>query len=132
MSDVISKNRAAALARSAQAMLRALGGGGVAVRFPAAPAENAGNAELGIDGPVTQDYMITPVVARAAADSRLEFLFSPDSLAACLDERGESGEDFFASALGIVQGEKLLPIESVATESFAGTPYLYHVVAAES
>ena len=132
MSDVITKDRAFTLARAAHAMLRSLGGGSVVIRVPVASAENADSAELGIEGPVTQDFTVVPVVVRAPGESRLEFLFAPASLAACLTERGQSAEDFFASALGILQGEKLLLIETVATDAFSGTPYLYHVITADS
>ena len=138
MSDITMNSRTAALARAAEAMLRALGGGDVVIRCPVAPAGNAANAELGIEGPVTEDLSITPAVARSsvarASDSglRFEFLFAPASLARYLDDRGESAEDFFAGALGIVHGQKLLHVESMTAESFAGTPYLYRVVAAET
>lgn len=137
MSEAMS-GRAVTLARAAEAMLRALGGVDVVVRCPVAPAGNAANAELGIDGPVTEDLTVTPVVARSGAAGapgpgvRLEFLFAPASLARYLADRGESVENFFAGALGIVHGQQLLHIESVTAESFAGTPYLYRVIAAES
>ena len=118
-------------------MLRALGGGEVAVRCPVAPAGNAFNAELGIEGPVTQDFTVAPVIVRTSVARvsdprvRLEFLFAPASLAAYLADRGQTAEAFFASALGIVQGPKLLHIESMTAESFAGVSYLYRVIASE-
>jgi hypothetical protein len=134
MSDVTMQSRAATLARATEAMLRALGGSDVVLRCPVAPAGNAGNAELGIEGPVTEDVTVTPVVARSVVGAsapgvRLEFLFAPDSLARYLADRGESAEDFFSSALGIVHGQALLHIESMTAESFAKVPYLYRVIA---
>jgi hypothetical protein len=138
MSDVITKSRAATLARAAEAMLRALGGGDVVIRCPVAPADNSANGELGIAGPVTEELTVTPVVARTcmarASDPRLrlEFLFAAATLAPYLADRGESAEDFFAGALGIVHGQTLLHIETMSADSFGGTPYLYRVVAAES
>lgn len=138
MPDITMNSRTAALARAAEAMLRALGGGDVVIRCPVAPAGNAANAELGIEGPVTVDLTVTPAVARSsvarASDPglRLEFLFAPASLARYLADRGESAEDFFTGALGIVYGHKLLHVESMTADSFAGTPYLYRVVAGES
>ena len=95
------------------------------------------NAELGIEGPVTEDVTVSPVVAGPSAARtsdprlRLEFLFAAATLAPYLADRGESAEDFFTGALGIVYGQKLLHIETVSAESFAGTPYLYRVIAAE-
>jgi hypothetical protein len=118
-------------------MLRALGGNEVVIRRPAAPAGDEAEAELGIEGPVTADVTLSPVVAspstaRASGPRvRLEFLFAAATLAPYLADRGESAEDFFTGALGIVHGQKLLHIETVNVESFAGTPYLYRVIAAE-
>ena len=56
---------------------------------------NAANGELGIDGPVTEDLTISPVVARSSVARvsdprlRLEFLFAPATLAPYLADRGE-------------------------------------------
>lgn len=137
MSEIMSNSRAATLARAAQAMLRALGGDEVVIRCPAAPAGDDAGAELGLEGPVTEDVTVSPVVAGPGAARtsdprlRLEFLFAAATLVPYLADRGESAEDFFAGALGIVYGQKLLHIETVTAESFAGTPYLYRVIAAE-
>ena len=118
-------------------MLRALGGDEVVIRCPVAPAGDDAHAELGIEGPVTEDVTVSPVVAGPSAARtsdprlRLEFLFAAAMLAPYLADRGESAEDFFTGALGIVHGQKLLHIETISAESFAGTPYLYRVIAAE-
>jgi hypothetical protein len=136
MSETTASSRAVTLARAAQAMLRALGGDEVVIRCPAAPAGDGTNAELGIEGPVTEDVTVSPVVAGPSAAQpsdprlRLEFLFAAATLAPYLADRGESAEDFFTGALGIVHGQKLLHIEAVSAESFAGTPYLYRDIAA--
>jgi hypothetical protein len=37
----------------------------------------------------------------------------------------------FESALGVIQDSKLLRIESIGSDSFAGVPYLYRVTAVE-
>ncbi len=129
-------SRLPAFARAAEAMLRALGGGEVVIRCAVAPAANSANAELGLDGPVTEDLTITPVVARpllprvSASQTRMEFLFAAAILQPYLADRGESADDFFTSALGIVHEGKLLHIESVTAELFASAPYLYRVTAA--
>jgi hypothetical protein len=129
--------RARALARAAESMLRALGGGEVAVRCPVAPAGSSANAELGMDGPVTQDFTVWPVVVRACVArvsdprQRFELLFAPSTLTAYLADRGQDAQAFFEAALGIVHGEKLLYIESMTTDMLAGTPYLYRVIASE-
>jgi hypothetical protein len=133
---IATDNRARALARTAESMLRALGGGEVSVRCPVTPAANATNAQLGMEGPVTQDFTVWPVVVRDSASvsgprARFEVLFAPGTLTAYLADRGQTADAFFASALGIVHGQKLLHIESMTAEDFAGTPYLYRVVASE-
>ena len=134
---IATDTRAIALSRAAESMLRALGGGEVSIRCPVTPAANSANAELGIDGPVTQDFTVWPVVARACVArvsdprQRFEFLFAPSTLTAYLADRGQDAQAFFQAALGIVHEEKLLYIESMATDTIADTPYLYRVIASE-
>jgi hypothetical protein len=135
MSD-IPNPRGLALARAAEAMLRALGGGEVVLRCPTAPAANETNRELGLEAPVGDDLALSPVLARSVArvsDScaRYEFLFAPASLTACLADRRQSAADFFSSLLGVVHQGRLLHVESMTTDTFAGAAYLYRVVATE-
>ncbi len=137
MMETIASSRIATLNRAAQAMLRALGGNDVVIRCPVAPAADAESTELGIAGPVTQDLSIPSVVARPALSAsstpgvRLEFLFAAATLAPYLADRGESAEGFFTGALGFVHEQKLLHMEMMIVESYAGTPYLYRVIASE-
>lgn len=137
MMETTASSHIATLNRAAQAMLRALGGSDVAIRCPVAPAADAASAELGIAGPVTEDLNISSVVVRPALalasrpGLRLEFLFAAATLAPYLTDRGESAEDFFTGALGFVHQQKLLHMEMMIVDSYAGTPYLYRVIASE-
>jgi hypothetical protein len=135
MSDVITNSRGLALARAAEAMLRALGGGEVVLRCPVAPAANETNRELGLEAPVSDDFVVSPVLVRGVARvsdpcARYEFLFPPQSLAAYLADRRQTAEEFFSSLIGVVHQGRLLHVESMATETFAGAAYLYRVIAA--
>jgi hypothetical protein len=62
----------------------------------------------------------------------VEFLFSAAGLAKYVAERGsQSAQEFFNASLGILEEGTLLRIESVVTETFAGTAYLHRVTATE-
>lgn len=127
--------RGLAFVRAADAMLQALGGGGVRVLFPGASTGTAGE-ELGMTVPPVEEVEVAPVcrvgAAAASGQRRIEFLFSAAGLARHLEARGSgSAQEFFNASLGIVEGDTLMRIESVVTETFAGTPYLHRVVAVE-
>lgn len=127
--------RGQAFVRAADAMLQALGSGGVRVLFPGASAGTAGE-ELGMAVPPVEEVEVAPVcrIAAAAANGqrRIEFLFSAAGLAPHLEARGSgSAQEFFNASLGIVEEGTLMRIESVVTETFAGTAYLHRVMAVE-
>ena len=126
--------RGLAFVRAADAMLQALGGGGVRVLFPGASTGTAGE-ELGMTVPPVEEVEVAPVCrvgAEASGQRRIEFLFSAAGLARHLEARGSgSAQEFFNASLGIVEEDRLMRIESVVTETFAGTPYLHRVVAVE-
>ncbi len=129
-------NRGPALARAAEAMLRSLGGTEVSIRCPVAPAADAAKRELGLEGPVVENFAVSPVVVRTVAQvsdsrARYEFLFAPATLASYLADRRQTAEEFFAAAAGIVHDGRLLAIVDMTSDTFAGTPYLYHVIATE-
>jgi hypothetical protein len=127
--------RGLAFVRAADAMLQALGGGGVQVLFPGAGSGGAGE-ELGFTVPPVEEVEVAPVCRVAAApvngQRRVEFLFSAAGLARYLESRGsQSAQDFFNASLGIVEDGMLMRVESVVTETFAGTAYLHRVIAVE-
>jgi hypothetical protein len=149
MPDFNQSTRGLAIARAAEAMLRALGAGELRLRLPVMSASAGANRELGLAAPPTEDLALTPALVRAPSSPaapgrrRLEVLLTPSALAPHLATRGQTAEDFFAAALGVLDPAapppvpgaedktKLLHIEGVATESFAGTAYLYRIRLAE-
>jgi len=127
--------RGLAFVRAAEAMLQALGGEGVQVLFPGSSA-GGDSQELGLAVPPVEEVEVAPVCRLAAAPAggqrRVEFLFSAAGLAKYVEARGsQSAKEFFEASLGIVEDGTLLRIESVASETFGGTAYLYRVMAVE-
>jgi hypothetical protein len=128
----------AAVMRAADAMLQALGGDGVTILFPLVAMPNDPGAQLGLADPGVEHVVFSPVVVRTLETAatgprrRLEFLLSAASVAAELSERNvASAEALFNGALGLLYDNELFHIEHVMTEYFAGTAYLYRVVAVE-
>jgi len=127
--------RGLAFVRAADAMLQVLGGEGVQLLFPGASAGGP-SEELGMAVPPVEEVEVAPVCRVAATPAkgqrRVEFLFSAAALARYMEARGsQSAQDFFNASLGIVEDGTLMRIESVVTETFAGTAYLHRVVAVE-
>jgi hypothetical protein len=127
-----------AVMRAADAMLRALGGDQIALVLPLpVPATDPGS-QLGLSDPGMQRVFISPVIVRnlpgpsTGPRLRLEFLLSASAVANAVDAQGAgSPEVLFDSALGIQYQADLFHIESMTIDYFAGTAYLYHVIAVE-
>ena len=124
--------------RAADALLRALGGDQIALVLPIPTETGSDSTQLGLTDPGIQQLTISPVVVRTLPAPntgprvRLEFLISASAVANAVDAEGaESAQALFGLALGIQHQADLFHIESVSTEYFAGTPYLYRVVAVE-
>jgi hypothetical protein len=128
----------AAVARAADAMLQALGGSDVSMLFPLVTMPNDPSAQLGLADPGVEQVVFSPVVVRTLLTSttgprrKLEFLLSGAAVAAQLSLRNvPTAEALFDGALGLVYDNDLFHIENVTTEYFAGTAYLYRVLAVE-
>ena len=124
--------------RAADALLRALGGDQIGLILPLPAEAGSDSTQLGLIGPGVQQLTISPVVVRTLPAPntgprvRLEFLISASAVATAVDEEGAgSAQSLFDLALGIQHQTDLFHIESVSTEYFAGTAYLYRVVAVE-
>jgi len=124
--------------RAADALLRALGGDQIALVLPMPTETGSNSTQLGLTDPGIQQLPISPVVVRTLPAPntgprvRLEFLMSASAVANAVDEEGaDSAQALFDLALGIQYQADLFHIESVSTEYFAGTAYLYRVVAVE-
>ena len=118
--------RGPALARAAEAMLRALGGTEVKLRCPVSAAKDPQSRQLGLEAPVTEDIAISPVVVRRSGDD-LELLIAPSSVAQFIQDRGQTAEQFFDSVLAVLQENRALRVSSFADDQFAGAAYLYRV-----
>jgi hypothetical protein len=128
----------AALVRAADAMLRSLGGTQVRFLLPQMGMPNDPSVQLGLVDPGVEEVNLAPVVVRNLPTSstgprrRLELLIPTTAISQELNSRNlASAQAFFDSALGVVHDSELLHIEGVATEYFAGTAYLYRVVAVD-
>ena len=128
----------AAVMRAAEAMLQALGGDSVTILFPLVTMPNDPSAQLGLADPGVEEVVFSPVVVRTLQTPatgprrRLEFLFSAVAVADELSERNvPTAEALFNGALGLLYDNDLFHIESVMTEYFAGTAYLFRIVAVE-
>jgi len=128
----------AAVVRAADAMLQALGGDQVSMLVPLVTMPNDPSAQLGLADPGVEEVIFSPVVVRSLATAttgprrRLEFLFSGTAVAEELTSRNvASAEVLFDGALGLLYDNDLFHIENVTTEYFAGTAYLYRVLAVE-
>jgi hypothetical protein len=127
-----------AVLRAADAMLRALGGDQVSLVFPLVAMPNDPSAQLGLVDPGTEEVLFSPVVVRNLPTSnsgprrRLEFLLPGSAVADEIVARTvASADELFDGALGVMHDGGLLHIEGITTEYFAGTAYLYRVVAVE-
>lgn len=123
--------------RAADALLRALGGDQIGLVLPL-PESGTDSMQLGLTDPGVQQTIISPVVVRtlpAPATGprvRLEFMISASAIASIVAAEGlESAEALFDAALGIQYQTDLFHVESVSTDYFAGTAYLYRVVGVE-
>ena len=127
-----------AVMRAADAMLRALGGGEIALILPM-PGDVSGTSyELGLSDHGVQQYPLSPVIVRdlptpaCGPAQRLEFLLSVSAVANAVQAEGAaSAQALFDVALGIRYQGVLYHIESTTADYFAGTAYLYRVIAVE-
>ncbi len=127
-----------ALVRAADAMLRALGGTEVSMLFPALGLPDDPSVQLGLVDPGVEEVSFSPVVVRSLATDnrgprrRLEFLLPAAAVAAETTARNmASSQALLDAALGLTYQGSLFHIEGLTTEYFAGTAYLYRVVAVD-
>jgi len=124
------------LARAAEAMVRALGGGALTLLFPMlTPSDEQSVAGLGLKSQSIQQIEIAPVaivsLARTSslAAARLEILIPGSAVFMAMAERlAATPQALFDSALGIIHEGRLLRVESWSAEQFAGSPYMFRLV----
>jgi hypothetical protein len=127
-----------AVLRAADAMLRALGGDQVSLLFAAVGMPDDPSAQLGLMDPGVEEVQISPVVVRNLPTSnsgprrRLEFLLPGAAIAAeAVARNAASPQAMLDGAMGVMHDGGVLHIEGITTEYFAGTAYLFRVVAVE-
>lgn len=127
-----------AVQRAADAMLRALGGDQIALVLPLPTAPTDPGTQLGLSDPGVQQVFISPVIVRRLPPPNtgpvqvVEFLVSASSVASAVEDQGLGSADaLFDLALGIQYQADLFHVEHVSTDYFAGTAYLYHLMAVE-
>ena len=127
-----------AVMRAADAMLRALGGDVVTLVLPLPSATSNLSYQIGVSDPGVQEAPISPVIVRTLPPTatgpaqRVEFLLSASAVVSTAQSQGlASAEALFNAALGIQYQGNLFHIESLSTDYFAGTAYLYRAIAVE-
>ena len=121
--------RGPALARAAEAMLRALGGAAVTLRCPVAAAKDGLARQLGREAPITDDISIAPVVLRPNGEE-LELLIAPSTVAPYMQDRGQTAPQFFAGIVAVLHGGREMSVKLFLVEQFAGAEYLYRLTVA--
>ena len=122
--------------RTADAMLRVLGGEQVTVRL-ADPSTGDTNSQLGITPPTASDVQIAPAVVQVAPPAtdgiqRIQVLLSAKGIQAIAESYGVTNiPTWLLQSQGLVYRGQLLPIRSVVTNQFAGGEYLYLLTATE-
>jgi xanthine/CO dehydrogenase XdhC/CoxF family maturation factor len=122
--------------RAAEAMLRSLGASRITVRV-ALPTIDSTGSQLGMTCGGSEDVSLYPVVVRSTAivtneTVKIEVLISATAALAAATARGiEDVATWLLEAHGVLYHNKLLHIDSVIVDHFAGSEYLYHILASE-
>jgi len=122
--------------RAAEAMLRSLGATRITVRV-AQPTTESTPGELGMTCGGFEDISLFPVVVRSTAMAsnetlKVEVLVSATAALAAATARGiDDVATWLLEAHGVLYRNKLLHVDSVIVDHFAGSEYLYHILASE-
>jgi hypothetical protein len=125
-----------AVARAADAYLRALGGRRITLRI-ADPSTGDTNSQLGITPPTSEDIQIAPGMVQSMSPApdgtrRWQVMVSARALRAAAEPYGVTDlSDWLTHSQGVVYRGRLLPIRSVVSQSFAGGEYMYFAIATE-
>ena len=123
--------------RAAEAMLRSLGATRVTLRVAQQPAIDSLSSQLGLASSGFEDVSLYPVVVRSTSMFanemvKVEVLVSATAASAAATARGvEDVATWLLEAHGLLYRNKLLHIDSVVVDHFAGSEYLYHILASE-
>src|SRR5271167_1666258 len=129
-------DRRQALGRTADACLRAMGGGRITLRI-SDPSAGDTNSQLGITPPTAEDIIIAPAVVQSmdpAPDGtrRWQVMLSARALRAAAEPYGITNlSQWLLESQGVFRRGRLMPITSVLSSSFADGEYVYFAVATE-
>jgi hypothetical protein len=134
MSDLLSASGAAA--RTADALMRAMGGRTVMLRMPSPAVPADITEQLGIATPAFQDLPLAPVAYRkaratvaAGKAAKWELLVSAITVENIVGSLAYfSASVLFADAFGVLSDDELLEIESATEEQVFGRPYVYRLL----
>ena len=125
--------RSQAVARGADALLRAVGGTEVTFLFPLSIGGGT-LSELGAAGQTAEQVIFAGAAVRSLipvkneSKIKLEVLISAAVVNAVLDARQvDTGQNLFEGSLGMLHEGRLLRIRSVVTEYFAEAAYAFRV-----
>jgi hypothetical protein len=122
--------------RAAEAMLRSLGATRVTLRVAQPPLDSQ-SSQLGMVCSGFEDVSLYPVVVRSTSLFanelvKVEVLVSATAAAAAATTRGvDDVPTWLLEAHGLLYRNKLLHIDNVVVDHFAGSEYLYHILASE-
>jgi hypothetical protein len=115
--------------RTADGLLRGVGGRVVKLRLPAPAIPGDATEQLGLAVPEFQDVELAPVVLFAGKIGTRVMLVSASAVSGIVGSLGYSGADvLFAVAYGVLVDDALLEVVSVTEQEAGGVPYMYRVV----
>ncbi len=134
--DLSVRNPTATHQRTADALLRCLGGMTVLLRLPTPAVAGSDGEQLGESTPSYEDIPLSPAVFRRVRPelrdgkvNRYELLISASSIQAQLGLlQLASTDQLFAMATGVFVDGELMLIEAAAEAEAFGQPYMYRLV----
>ncbi|MFZ0705639.1 MAG: hypothetical protein WAM71_08565 [Candidatus Korobacteraceae bacterium] len=122
--------------RTADCMVRALGATQVSLRI-AEPSAGDTKSQLGITTPTVEDIPLSPAVVLTVSAAheptvRYEVRLSSESVQQAVSMYNVTDmAGWLLTAVALVYGDKLLHIDSVLVDQYAGADYLYRIFASE-
>jgi len=122
--------------RTADCMMRSLGATQVSLRI-AEPSTVDTKSQLGITTPTVEDVPLSPAVVLTVsaphepkARYEIDLSFSSVQQAVTMYQVDDV-PDWLLTAVALVYGDKVLHIDSVLVDQYAGADYLYRIFASE-
>lgn len=122
--------------RMADSMMRSLGTTQVSLRI-AEPSAGDTNSQLGLTTPTVEDVPLSPAVVQTVSAAHEPKVRYEIGLSSASVQQAVSGynvtdvADWLLTAVALVYGDKVLHVDSVLVDQYAGADYLYRVFASE-